>query len=64
MKIAGSRRSCLLTWLVEEPQLYPRVKQYISVEDFTEELYRKVAERLFEDLDKGEIQSGSDRQSV
>ena len=44
-----------LTWLVEEPQLYPRVKQYISVEDFTEELYRKVAERLFEDLDKGEI---------
>lgn len=44
-----------LTWLVEEPQVYPRVKQYISVEDFTEELYRKVAERLFEDLDKGEI---------
>ncbi len=42
----------LLTWLVEEPPLYRKIKKYISPEDFTEELYRKAAERLFEDLDK------------
>ena len=42
----------LLTWLVEEPSLYRKIKKYISPEDFTEELYRKAAERLFEDLDK------------
>lgn len=44
-----------LTWLVEEPAVYAKVKKYISLEDFTEDLYKKVAERLFEDLEKGEI---------
>ena len=44
-----------LTWLVEEPAVYPKVKKYISLEDFTEDLYKKVAERLFEELEKGEI---------
>lgn len=43
----------LLTWLTEEPALYPKIKKYISSEDFTEDLYRKVAQRLFEDLEKG-----------
>lgn len=45
----------LLTWLVEEPQVYPKIRQYISPEDFTEELYQKVAEQLFEELDRGEL---------
>lgn len=44
-----------LTWLVEEPEVYSKIKKYISLEDFTEDLYKKVAERLFEDLEKGEI---------
>lgn len=43
----------LLTWLVEEPGLYPRIQKYISPRDFTEDLYRKIAEKLFEDLEKG-----------
>lgn len=46
----------LLTWLVDEPQLYQKIKQYISPEDFTEELYQKVAERLFAELEQGKIQ--------
>ena len=45
----------LLTWLAEQPSLYPKVKKYLSPSDFTEELYRKVAERLFADLEKGEV---------
>lgn len=44
----------LLTWLTEEPALYQKIKKYISPEDFTEDLYRKVAEKLFEGLERGE----------
>ncbi len=43
----------LLTWIVDEPEVYKVVRRYISPEDFTVELYRMVAERLFEDMDKG-----------
>ena len=42
----------LLTWLVEEPPLYHKIKKYISTDDFTEDLYKKVAERLFADLEQ------------
>lgn len=37
----------LITWLVDEPGLYEKIKKYISTEDFTDELYQKVAEKLF-----------------
>ena len=43
----------LITWVTDEPSLYEKIKKYISVEDFTEELYRKVAERLFRELEQG-----------
>lgn len=43
----------LLTWLVEEPAVYQKIKKYISPGDFTEDLYKKVAEKLFADLDGG-----------
>ena len=43
----------LLTWLTDEPALYDRIKRYLSPEDFTEELYKKVASRLFADLEQG-----------
>ena len=37
----------LLTWLIENTGLYQKIKKYIAPEDFTEELYFKVAELLF-----------------
>ncbi|WP_026505377.1 DNA primase [Butyrivibrio sp. NC3005] len=43
----------LLTWLADEPTLYTVVKKYIKVSDFTDDLYRKVAEKMFEGLDEG-----------
>ncbi len=43
----------LLTWLAEEPELYPKIKKYISPKDFTLDLYQKVAEKFFEDLENG-----------
>lgn len=43
----------LLTWLAEEPALFGKIEEYITPEDFTDELYYKVAKRLFEDHDAG-----------
>ena len=43
----------LLTWLVEDKQVYPKIKKYISVDDFTEEPYGTVAGHLLADLEKG-----------
>ncbi len=37
----------LLTWLIEYPVLFTKIGKYISPEDFTEEIYHKVAELLF-----------------
>lgn len=44
-----------LTWLVEEPYLYPRIKKYVTPEDFTEDVYKEVATKLFDDLEKGNL---------
>ena len=49
----------LLTWLAEEPQIYPRIAAFLSPEDFTEEIYRRAAEKLFENLSRGEVNAAS-----
>ncbi len=43
----------LLTWLTDYPELFPKISKYIAPSDFTEELYKKVAERLFADMEAG-----------
>lgn len=45
----------LLTWLIDEEQVYDKVKDYISEEDFIEPLYKKVAEMLFVQLRENKI---------
>ena len=45
----------LLTWLIEYPKLFDTVKQYVSPEDFTEELYRTVAGMVYEQQRNGEM---------
>lgn len=42
----------LLTWLIEDVKLYDTVRCYIQPSDFSEELYRKVAEILFEQFEQ------------
>ncbi len=42
----------LLTWIGDEPRLYDKIKKYISAQDFTEPLYRQVAEKLFQNLEQ------------
>lgn len=53
---SGSEQSqkLLLTWLVNEPEIFPVVEQYIEPEDFTLELYQKVAGMLYEQYRAGE----------
>ena len=45
----------LLTWMIEDKQLFGKISQYISPEDFTEELYRTVAELLYKQYADGEL---------
>ncbi|MBR5336381.1 MAG: DNA primase [Lachnospiraceae bacterium] len=41
----------LITWLIEEEGLYEQLKEYISPEDFTSDLYKNVASQVFEQFE-------------
>ncbi len=48
-------QKALLTWMIEDEQLYDRISSYIHPEDFTKGLYRKVAELLYGQREEGGI---------
>ena len=48
---AKKNQRLLITWITDSPGIYKTVKKYITSEDFTEELYKKVAEKLFADIE-------------
>ena len=52
---AKKAQRLLITWLTERPEIYPKIKKYIMADDFTDGLYKKVAEQLFMQLEKGEV---------
>lgn len=45
----------LLTWLSEEPALYPLIREYITPEDFSDEICAHAAAALFEQLESGNL---------
>ena len=45
----------LLTYLIEDNLLYNKVKEYISVDDFVDELYKKVAGLMFQGLENNNL---------
>lgn len=45
----------LLTWLIEDENIYGKIKDIISEKDFVEPLYYTVAKMLFEQLESGAI---------
>lgn len=51
----GPRRSqsMLLTWLTEYPQIFPVVKEYVAVEDYSEGFCREAAALLYDQLEQG-----------
>ncbi len=53
----------LLTWMIEECAGLSSDQRYITPEDFTEELYRKVAELLYQQYEEGEANPAQDHGS-
>ncbi|MCI9531262.1 MAG: DNA primase [Lachnospiraceae bacterium] len=53
----GMRQSqrLMLTWLIEEPRLFSVIEPLIGPEDFTEELYRRAADVVFQQWREGQI---------
>ncbi len=45
----------LLTWLATDPAVFEQLKNLITPMDFSEGLYRQVAELLYEQYDEGEV---------
>ena len=56
---AKRQQGLLLTWLVEKPELYQKLKKYLDLSDFTDDLYRKVAKQLFSGFEKGVCEPAS-----
>ncbi len=50
---AKKAQRLLITWMTDRPEIYPKVKKYVTTDDFTDELYQKVAVRLFAELEEG-----------
>lgn len=46
----------LLSWLIEEPSVFSQIKEWILPADFEDGIYRKAAEELYEQLEKGEVE--------
>lgn len=44
----------LLTWLIEDEEIFRQIKKYITPQDFSAGLYRTVAELLFEQYEAGD----------
>ncbi len=45
----------LLTWLIESESIFRQIKRYIFPEDFTKDLYRTVANLLYEQYEEGAL---------
>ena len=45
----------LLTWLIEDKNIFNQVRKYIKPEDFTEELYQTVARMVYEQYESGMV---------
>ncbi len=45
----------LLTWLIEDPSLFEKITPYVTVEDFTEGVYRTVARKLYEQWERQQL---------
>lgn len=56
-KTDGAREAqkTLITWLIDEPELYGRVKHVITKKDFVEPPFNVVVDMLFDQLDSGKL---------
>ncbi|MCR4989413.1 MAG: DNA primase [Lachnospiraceae bacterium] len=52
-------QKAFLTWITDTPGLYSKVKKYVTPDDFTEEIYQRVAGKLFEQIESGSVNPAS-----
>ena len=45
----------LLTWMIDDPEVFARVREYIMPEDFIDSLLNDVAKKLYEQFDSGSV---------
>ena len=45
----------MLTWLIENERIFAQIQKYITPQDFTKELYKTVAELLYEQYEDGNL---------
>ncbi len=55
IKVSGSdmAQRLMLTWLTTYPSIYEGIRKVITLTDFTNPLYHRIAELLFSQMDKG-----------
>ena len=54
---ATRAQKLLITWIADYYEtIYPKIKPYVTAEDFTDELCAQVAERMFAAIEKGKFQ--------
>jgi len=60
-KEEGIRKSerLLLTWLIEEPELFDKIHGIIGPADFVKPLYREAAQMVFDGHEKGDVNPAS-----
>ena len=52
-------QKALLTWMIEDEKLFSRISSYIHPDDFSDGIYRKVAELLYEQHKNGSVTPAS-----
>jgi len=45
----------ILSWICRETKVYSMIKSYITLEDFSEDIYKKAAELLFEQIENDQL---------
>ncbi len=56
---AVQAQKMLISWLVDVPGLYTKVKKYLTPEDFPDPVFHQVAERIFAQLEEGTVNPAS-----
>ncbi len=45
----------LLTWIIEDENIFKQIRKYITPQDFTKELYQTVADLLYQQYESGQL---------
>ncbi len=48
-------QKALLTWMIDDMKMFDQISRYITPEDFTGDIYRRVAELLYDQRKEGEL---------